>query len=407
MKLNQVRKDFPILDQHVNQVPLIYFDNAATTQKPQSVIQAVVDYYQRDNANIHRGVHTLAQRATDLYEQGRQKVADFIGAQAEEIIFNRGTTEGLNFLIRNLIEPVVNSGDRILTTKLEHHSALVPLQALCERRQAQIEFLPLQTDNWQVDLNALNKLDPQGIKAIVIQQMSNVLGVVQPIKDLAGWAKQYGILVIVDGAQAVPHLPVNVKDLAVDGYCWGAHKMYGPTGIGACYLAKEHHETTPPLFYGGEMIHHVGDYHSDFKESPWKYEAGTMPIAQVVGFAAAIDYINQVSYPAIQQSQANLGQTLYQGMRAIDGIELYQNAEQAQQGIVSFNLQGIHPHDVATAYDLEGIAVRAGHHCCQPLMRELNCQATVRASLGLYNTPAEVDRFLAVTEKVRDFFAWA
>lgn len=407
MNLDQIRQDFPILDQEINHEPLIYFDNAATTQKPQSVIQAMVNYYQRDNANIHRGVHTLAQRATDLYEESRQKVATFIGAQPNEIIFNRGTTEGLNFLIRSLIEPVVQAGDRILTTKLEHHSALVPVQALCERRQAQLEFLPLQAENWQVDLSALEKLDSQNIKAVVIQQMSNVLGVIQPIKSIVKWAKQYGILVIVDGAQAVPHLKVDVKDLGVDGYCWSAHKMYGPTGIGTCYLAEEYHETTPPLFYGGEMIHHVGDYHSDFKESPWKYEAGTMPIAQVVGFGAAIDYMKQVSYANIQQSQASLGQTLYQGMSAIEGVELYQQVEHAQQGIVSFNLQGIHPHDVATAYDLEGIAVRAGHHCCQPLMRELNCQATVRASLAIYNTPAEIDRFLAVTKKVRDFFTWA
>ena len=407
MNIDKIRQDFPILDQEVNQEKLIYFDHAATSQKPQQVIQSISDFYQKDNANIHRGIHSLSQAATDLYEGGRQKLADFIGAQqSHEIIFNRGTTEGINFLMRSLLEDQLNEGDQVLTSRLDHHSVIVPCQALCQRTGASLEYLPLDEETLMVDLEAFKAMNLSKVKAIVLQHVSNVLGVEHPIKAITEFAHQHEIMVIVDGAQALPHMSVNMKDLGVDAYCFSGHKMYGPSGIGVCYLAQKHHDRTKPLFYGGEMIHEVKDYSSTFKESPWKFEAGTMPLAQVVGLTAAVAYISSLGYEAIAHHEEALTQRLYQGLSQIEGIELYQDPTVPKHGIVSFNIKGVHPHDAASAYDMEGIALRAGHHCCQPLMRLLQCQATLRASLGVYNHMNEVDRFIEVTRKVRDFFRW-
>ncbi|MCW6665620.1 SufS family cysteine desulfurase [Aerococcaceae bacterium NML191219] len=395
----QYRVDFPILAQSVNDEPLIYFDNAATTQKPLAVLNAMQAFYQRDYANIHRGVHTLAERSTHLYEQARQTVADFIHAKVHEVIFTSGTTAGINFLARGLVEPRLQAGDYILTTYLEHHSNLVPWQALAQRKECELMFTPL-TENYQVDLSALMQLDTSRVKALAIQHVSNVLGVAQPIAQLVGWAKERDILVIVDGAQAVPHLEVDMRQLGVDAYCFSGHKLYGPTGIGVCYLNERWHADCEPIHYGGEMIHYVGDQVSDYKESPWKFEAGTPPIAEAIGLAAAIRYVQAIGLEQISTHETALLQRLVEGLQQVKGVQLYGIGH----GIVSFNIDGVHPHDAATAYDMEGIALRAGHHCAQPLMRRLNVPATLRASLALYNTQAEVDRMIVSTKRVREFF---
>ena len=406
-KSQSIRAQFPILEQSVNNEPLIYFDNAATSQTPHSVVEALADYYRHDNANIHRGVHTLAERATRAYEGSRHYIANFIGAKdASEVIFTSGTTDGINFLARGLVEDQLETDDIILTTPLEHHSNLVPWQELCQRKGAKLEYMALNED-FQVNLSVLKKRNTENIRAIVIQHVSNVLGVEQPIQAISEWARDHDILLIVDGAQAIPHQAINVNDLGIDAYCFSGHKAYGPTGIGICYLNERHHQQARPVQYGGEMIHFVGDYESNYKDSPWKFEAGTPPIAQAIALQTALEYINQTGIEAIAQHEAALTQQLYQGLQEIDGIELYQSPDiiaRNPHGIISFNFTTIHPHDAASAYDMEGIAVRAGHHCAQVLMRKLDVAATLRASVGMYNTAAEVEQFLLVTKKIKEFF---
>lgn len=406
-KSQSIRAQFPILDQSVNNESLINFDNAATSQTPHSVVEALADYYHHDNANIHRGVHTLAERATRAYEGSRHYIANFIGAKdASEVIFTSGTTDGINFLARGLVEDQLETDDIILTTPLEHHSNLVPWQELCQRKGAKLEYMALNGD-FQVNLSVLKKRNTENIRAIVIQHVSNVLGVEQPIQALSEWAREHDILLIVDGAQAIPHQAINVNDLGIDAYCFSGHKAYGPTGIGICYLNERHHQQARPVQYGGEMIHFVGDYDSNYKDAPWKFEAGTPPIAQAIALQTALEYINQIGVEVIAQHEAALTQQLYQGLQEIDGIELYQSPDiiaRNPHGIVSFNFTTIHPHDAASAYDMEGIAVRAGHHCAQVLMRKLDVAATLRASVGMYNTAAEVEQFLLVTKKIKEFF---
>ena len=402
------RHDFPILHQDVNGESLIYLDNAATSQIPQAVIDAMVSHYHLDHANIHRGVHTLAQRSTDAYEQARETIARFLKCQSKEIVFTRGTTEGMNLLLQNGLQPLLESGDIVLTSRLEHHSTIVPLQEVCRRQGAELTYVPLD-EGYQWQLQDWLDQHPDKlsrVKAIVIGHISNVLGVQQDLTMITRWAQNHGVLVFVDGAQAVPHISVDLDALKVTGYCFSSHKMHGPTGIGVCYIQENFGNRMAPLYFGGEMIHEVGDYQADFKEMPWKFEAGTMPISQVVGLAEAIRYIESVGYDAIDPYVDTLTQVAYDGLSTIAGIKLYQDAISHKHGIISFNMDGIHPHDVATAYDLEGIAVRAGHHCAQPLMRYLNEPATVRMSLSAYNTLEEVQHFLAVTKKIKEFFQW-
>lgn len=406
-----IRAHFPGLEQKVNNEPLIYFDHAATSQTPSAVLEALSDYYTHYKANIHRGIHQLAQRATDAYENSRKFIGQFIGAQdSSEIIFTSGTTQGINLIARGLVEPLLEAGDIILTSRLEHHSNLVPWQEVAKRTGAHLQYLDLDEATQVLDLEALKAMDKdqlKAVKAIAIQHVSNVLGVEQPIKTLCQWAHQHDILVVVDGAQALPHMPVNVSDLGVDAYCFSGHKAYGPTGIGVCYLNKSLHTQTQPVNFGGEMIHYVGDFESNYKSPPWKFEAGTPPIAQAIALQAALEFIESVGYDSIHTHETALAQRLYKGLQAIDGIELYQSPttiSQGSHGIVCFNFRAIHPHDVATAYDMEGIAVRAGHHCAQVLMRQLDAAATLRASMGVYNTVEEVNRFVASTHRVKEFF---
>ena len=403
-----LRRDFPALHQRVNDEALIYFDNAATTHKPKVVLDRLLGFYEQDNANIHRGVHALAERATSQYEAARQTVSQFIGSSdASQVFFNSGTTAGINFLARGLVEPYLTAGDQVMVTVLEHHSNLVPWQEVCRRTGAELVYAPLNPATGQVDLAVLASQAPSSrLKVIAIQHISNVLGIEQPIKQLTDWAHQREILVLVDGAQTVAHRPVDVEALGVDAYCFSGHKIFAPTGIGVCYLKAEHHARTEPVNFGGEMIHQVGDVTSDYKQAPWKFEAGTPPIAQAIALAAALDYVTATGWSAIQSHQAELTQQLLTGLKQIEGIELYHPTQQTHfHGIISFNLSGIHPHDAATGYDLEGIALRAGHHCAQPLMRHLKVQATLRASLSLYNTSAEVDQFLVSTQRIKEFFS--
>lgn len=434
-QIAKIRQDFPVLHQVVNDEALIYFDNAATTHKPQVVIDRLMNFYQTDNANIHRGVHTLAQRATEHYEAARQTIANFIhSASASEIIFTSGTTAGLNHLARGLVEPQLKAGDQIMVTALEHHSNLVPWQEVARRTKAELVYAPLNKATGQVDLDQLmNQTDTSKLKVIAIQHVSNVLGIEQPIQALTDWARQQEehraslceasnrsdqaqqdqqIFVIVDGAQALAHQAVNVQALGVDAYCFSGHKLFGPTGVGVCYLKAKHHEITQPTQFGGEMIHQVGDYASQYKQAPWKFEAGTPPIAQAIALAAATDYLTQelathdINWQTLQAHEDDLSQQLIQGLKAIPGVTLlHPPAQTRYHGIVSFNIDGLHPHDAATGYDQEGIAVRAGHHCAQVLMRHyLKVPATLRASLALYNTSAEVDQFLRSTQAIKEFF---
>lgn len=405
MNLANIRQDFPILQQIVNDEGLIYFDNAATSQTPEPVVQAMVDYYHQDNANVHRGVHSLAQRATDHFEGGRAKIAKFIGAHdAKEIAFTSGTTASINMIARSLIEPLLEAGDYLLTTRLEHHSNLVPWQAVCQRTGAQLEFLPLDA-HYQVDFAQLDTfVQGKKVKAICIQHVSNVLGIEQPLKELIEWAHERNILVTADGAQAAPHQKINVSDLAVDAYAFSSHKMYGPTGLGVTYIASHLLDQAQPVFFGGEMIHYVGDYESNYKEAPWKFEAGTQPIAQIVGLTKAIDWIEGIGFDTIQAQEAELSTRLWQGLTQMEGVQVYTPEKFKDKGIVSFNIEGIHPHDSATAFDQLGIAVRAGHHCAQPLMRLLDTPATLRASVMVYNSMEEVETFLKATQEVKEFF---
>lgn len=403
--LNNIRQEFPILDQIVNDEPLIYLDNAATTQKPQAVIDAIVNYYQTDNANVHRGVHTLAERATEQYEAARQKVQRFINAdQSAEIIFTKGTTQSLNWIANHFGLQVVHAGDEILISYMEHHSNLVPWQQLAQQTGAKLVYIDLLPDG-QLDLaDAKAKIGPR-TKIVSLTHASNVLGVVNPIQAIAQLVHQFGNYLVVDGAQAIPHMPVDVQDLDADFYAFSGHKMLGPTGIGVLYGKKTLLEQVTPVEYGGEMIDFVELQQSTFKELPWRLEGGTPNIEGAIALGAAIDYLNQIGMAQIQAHEQALVAKAIPALQAIDGLTIYgpQNA-QDRTGVIAFNLDNLHPHDLATALDMEGVAVRAGHHCAQPLMKWLNVAATARASFYLYNTEADVDKLVQAIQAAKEFF---
>lgn len=404
MQFNQVdvwRKDFRLLNQLDKTDPYIYFDNAATSLTPDCVVEAVSHYYYQLNTNIHRGVYQRAATTTDAYEKARKKVADWINADHDSVIFTKSTTEGLNLITQGLVKPMLSSGDRIWLTHLEHHSNLVPWQMVAKDTGARLEYMPLKS-NYQVDIEALDNLVDERVKVIAINHVSNVVGQIQPLQDLCDWAKARNIMVIVDGAQAVAHLTVDVQQLGVAAYCFSGHKMFGPTGIGVCYIHSDFTRQTQPLLYGGEMIYRVEEQTASFKDSPYKFEGGTPPIAQAIGLARAIDYIETLNKETIHLYTSQLGGYLYHQLAAISHISIY--SEDTKCGIISFNIDGVHPHDAATAYDQYGIALRAGHHCCQPLMRQLQIPACLRASLSFYNTKTEVDQFIYATKEIEAFF---
>lgn len=401
----QLKNDFAILNQIVNDEPLVYLDNAATTQKPEAVLQALETYYHTSNANVHRGVHTLAERATSQYEGSREVVRAFIHAsETAEVLFTRGTTTSLNWVARSFGEKVIEPGDEILISYMEHHSNIIPWQQLAKKKNAKLIYIEL-TEDGQLDLeDAKNKITDK-TKIVSLTHVSNVLGVVNPIKQIADWVHEQNGYLVVDGAQAVPHMPVDVQALDADFYAFSGHKMLGPTGIGVLYGKRALLEQMEPIEFGGEMIDFVEEQDSTWKELPWKFEAGTPNIAGAIGLAAAIHYLNNIGMENIMQHEREIVEYIMPKLEAIDGLALFGPKDVAHRtGVISFNIDGIHPHDVATAMDMEGVAVRAGHHCAQPLMTYLNQPATARASFYLYNTKADADKFVEAIIATKEFF---
>lgn len=401
----EIRHDFPALDQMVNQAPLAYLDNAATSQRPAPVLKTVEDFYFHDNANVHRGVHTLAQRATDRYEQARETVRQFLGAESPtEIIFTKGCTEALNLVASSYGMSQIQAGDEIVISIQEHHSNLIPWQQLAIQKGAILKYIDL-TDEGEIDLTDAQEKITDQTKLVAINHASNVMGTITPLKTLVELAHQKGAVVVADGAQAVLHEPVNVRDLDVDFYALSGHKMLAPMGIGVLYGKASLLEKMPPYQYGGEMISRVQRQESSWAQAPYKFEAGTQNVAGAIGLAAAIVYLNNLSWGWIQQQESDLIQYATQELKKVDGLKLYGPKEaQRRSGVFSFNLGQIHPHDVATALDMAGVAVRAGHHCAQPLMDYLGVPATVRASFAFYNTKAEVDQLVTDLQATKEFF---
>ncbi|WP_449453530.1 cysteine desulfurase [Streptococcus suis] len=399
----RIRKDFSILDQVVNDEPLVYLDNAATTQKPQQVLDVLADYYQKDNANVHRGVHTLSERATARYEAARQKVADFIQAKSsKEILFTRGTTTGLNW-VAQFAKEILQPDQEVIISVQEHHSNIIPWQQACQQTGAKLRYVPLK--DGELDMDHLRSLLSSKTKFVSLAHVSNVLGSVAPIGEIAELVHQVGAYLVVDGAQSVPHMAVNVQELDVDFYAFSGHKMLGPTGIGVLYGKEELLNLMSPVEFGGEMIDFVYEQSATWKELPWKFEAGTPNIAGAIGLGAAIDYLTEIGMDAIQANEAELADYVFPKLQAIPGLTIYGSQDLSKRtGVIAFNLDDLHPHDVATALDYEGVAVRAGHHCAQPLLRYLQVPATVRASFYIYNTKADCDKLVEAIIKTKEFF---
>lgn len=403
MNAELIKEQFPILHQEINGHPLVYLDSAASSQKPIAVLEALKHYYEWDNANVHRGVHTLGSRATDDYEGAREKVAKFIGAShTEEIIFTRGTTTALNIVASSYGPAVLQEGDEIVITPMEHHSNLIPWQQLALRTKAVLKYIPLQSDG-NVALEDVEKTITNRTKIVSIAYVSNVLGVVNPVKQIAEIAHRHGAVIVVDGAQSTPHMKVNMQDLDCDFYAFSGHKMCAPTGIGVLYGKKHLFESMEPVEFGGEMIDDVGLYESTWKELPWKFEGGTPIIAGAVGLGAAIDFLEAIGMDEIHRHETKLAMYAMDRLSEIEGITLY-GPRDREVGLVTFNLMDVHPHDVATVLDASGIAVRAGHHCCQPLMRWLEVNSTVRASLYLYNTEQDIDALANALIQTKEYF---
>ncbi|RGN67137.1 cysteine desulfurase [Streptococcus anginosus] len=398
-----LRKDFSILDQIVNDEPLVYLDNAATTQKPTQVLEAIAAYYEKDNANVHRGVHTLAERATAAYEAARERVRSFIhAASTKEVLFTRGTTTGLNWVAR-YAESVLQPGDEVLISVMEHHSNTIPWQEACKKKGARLIYAYLK--DGMLDLADFRSKLTEKTRFVALAHVSNVLGVVNPIKEIAELVHQANALLVVDGAQSVPHMKIDVQDLDVDFFAFSGHKMLGPTGIGVLYGKEELLERMSPVEFGGEMIDFVYEQEATWKELPWKFEAGTPNIAGAIGLAVAIDYLDKIGMETVHQYEQELIAYVFPKLQAVEGLTIYGSEDLAQRsGVISFNLAGLHPHDVATALDYEGVAVRAGHHCAQPLLSYLGVAATVRASFYLYNTKADCDKLIEALQKTKEFF---
>jgi cysteine desulfurase / selenocysteine lyase len=402
MNTKEVRQLFPILDQEVNGKPLIYLDNAATSQKPLPVIEAIDHYYRQYNSNVHRGVHTLGTKATDAYEGAREKVRRFINAKStQEIIFTRGTTTALNMVAASYGRANLQEGDEIVITYMEHHSNIIPWQQVAKHTGATLKYIPLQPDG-TIDLKDVEASVTSNTKIVAIVHVSNVLGTINPVKEIAKIAHKHGAVMVVDAAQSAPHMKIDVQDLDCDFLAFSGHKMCGPTGIGVLYGKRELLEKMEPVEFGGEMIDFVGLYESTWKELPWKFEGGTPIIAGAIGLGAAIDFLEEIGLDNIAAHEQELAQYALEQLSAIEGITIY--GPKHRGGLVTFNIEGVHPHDVATVLDAEGIAVRAGHHCAQPLMKWLNVTATARASFYLYNTKEEIDQLVVALQKTKEYF---
>ncbi|RJU23055.1 cysteine desulfurase [Streptococcus sp. AM43-2AT] len=401
--VEKIRKDFPILDQIVNDEPLVYLDNAATTQKPKAVLEAVNRYYQEDNANVHRGVHTLAERATASYEAARETVRRFINASStKEVLFTRGTTTGLNWIGR-FAEEILEEGDEVLISIMEHHSNILPWQEACRKAGAKLVYVYLKDGG--LDLEDFRIKLTDRTKFVSIAHASNVLGVINPVQEIAQLAHEKGAIVVVDGAQSVPHMKIDVQQLDADFFVFSGHKMAGPTGIGVLYGKEQYLNQMSPVEFGGEMIDFVYEQSATWKELPWKFEAGTPNMAGAIGLAAAIDYLEAIGMDAIERHEQDLIAYVFPKLQAIEGLKIYGSQDLAKRsGVISFNLGDLHPHDLATALDYEGVAVRAGHHCAQPLIQYLGVPATARASFYLYNTKEDCDKLVEALIKTKEFF---
>lgn len=401
-----VRADFPILEREVRPgVRLVYLDSTATSQKPAVVLEAMENYYRFSNANIHRGVHTLAEEATAMYEGARERIAEFIGAgHAREVIYTRNTTESINLVAYSWGRANLNAGDVVLLTEMEHHSNIVPWQMLAAERNIHIKFIPI-TDEGLLDLDAYAKLLELNPKLVAFTQMSNVLGTITPAKQMIAMAHSAGAIALVDGAQSVPHLPVNVRELDADFLAFSAHKMCGPTGIGALYGKEKLLAAMPPFMGGGDMIKKVSFEGFTPAGLPHKFEAGTSAIAEAVGFGAAVDYLSRIGMTQVAAHEQELIHYALDRLAEVSGVGIYGPDANHRGGVVAFTLGTIHPHDVAQVLDTEGIAVRAGHHCAMPLHQRLNLPATTRASFYIYNTKEEVDLLAAGLEKVKQWFS--
>lgn len=401
--VEEIRKQFPILSQKVNGHPLIYLDSSASSQKPLSVIEAMNRYYKEYHSNVHRGVHTLGNLATEAYEEAREKTKRFIGAKSgKEIVFFRGTTSALNFVAYAYARRFLREGDEILITPMEHHANLIPWQQAAKATGATLKYIPLEPDG-TLSLAQIEKAITANTKLVAMTHLSNVLGCINPVKETAEMVHRVGGIMVVDAAQSAPHLPINVQDLGADFLAFSGHKMLGPTGIGVLYGKREILEKLDPVEYGGEMIDVVELYDSTWREIPWRFEAGTPMIAEAVGLSKAIDFLTEIGMEEISAHSERLARYAYERLAEIPNVTLYGSAEN-RHSLVTFNVDGVHAHDTATVLDAEGIAVRAGHHCAQPLMRILKVPATVRASFYLYTTEEEIDLLVKGISKVKEYF---
>ena len=403
MRVEAIRAEFPILRHRVRGKPLVYLDNAATTQKPQAVIDRISRFYAEENSNVHRGVHSLSERATDAYENARRTVARFLGADdAREIVFVRGTTEAINLVAQSYGHSHVRQGDEVLISTMEHHSNIVPWQILCDAVGARLRVVPI-TDEGELRLDEYERLLSERTRVVAVVHVSNALGTVNPIRQMVELAHARGVPVLVDGAQAVAHMPVDVQSLDCDFYVFSGHKIFGPTGIGVLYAKAALLDAMPPYQGGGDMIRSVTFEHTTYNVIPYKFEAGTPDIAGAIGLAAALEYVSQVGLDEIRQYEHELLAYGTRALTAIPGVRLTGTAPD-KAGILAFVLEGVHPHDIGTILDGEGVAIRTGHHCCQPLMERLGVPATARASLALYNTREELDTLTTALARVREVF---
>jgi cysteine desulfurase / selenocysteine lyase len=406
MDWSVIRTEFPILHQKVHGQPLIYFDNAATTQKPRAVLEALQHYYERDNANVHRGIHELSNRATAAFEAARNRAAKFINARSQdEIVFTRGTTEGVNLIAQAWGSKNIRPGDKILLTEMEHHSNIVPWQLLAARSGAEIRFLPVTGDIGLLDLTRLDEWLTADVKIFAMTHISNSLGTINPVIELCARARKLGVLTLVDAAQSAGHRPLDVQEIGCDFLVFSGHKMCGPTGIGVLYGRQELLDAMPPYQGGGEMILNVSYEQSTWKHAPHRFEAGTPDISGAVGLHAAMDYLESIGRQKIAEHDQELGSYAYEKLAALDGgIRLF-GPHIGRAGLVSFLLKDVHAHDLVTVADQRGVALRGGHHCNQPLMHKFGVESTARASFYIYNTTQEIDRFVEVLREIQRFFA--
>ena len=400
-----IKSYFPILNQEVNGHPLVYLDSAATSQKPIQVIEALKGYYELDNSNVHRGVHTLGNRATDAYEGSREKVRKFINAKStKEIIFTRGTTTSINTVASGYARQTLKEGDEIVISYMEHHSNIIPWQQVAKEKGAVLKYLDLEADG-TISLETVRKTITSNTKIVSVMAVSNVLGSINPVKEIAKIAHENGAIMVVDAAQAAPHMKIDVQDLDCDFLAFSGHKMCGPTGIGVLYGKQSILENMEPVEFGGEMIDFVGLEESTWKELPWKFEGGTPIIASAVGLGVAIDFLTEIGLDNIAAHEHALAAYAMDQLSTIDGLTIYGPRDAEKRcGLVTFNLDDVHPHDVATVLDMNGIAVRAGHHCAQPLMKWLQVSATARASFYVYNDEADIDKLVAGLRSAKEYF---